>query len=313
MPPRKKAPTEAPVTVRVPATSANLGPGFDCLGLALNWFNQVTVAPAGRWSVSIRGEGAQTISRGRDNIIVTALEAVYHQAERSAPPGFHLRCLNRIPLARGLGSSAAAVVAGLVAGNALMGEPLSREDLLQLAAQIEGHADNAAPALFGGCQMVLQQEGKWMHCALPLARPLTAVLFIPDFEIPTSQARAVLPERVALRDAVFNLSRVAWLVAGLATGELTHLRYATRDRLHQPYRLTLFPAMEALFQAALDAGAYGAFLSGAGSTILALSPGGRTGRAIGQALAGAAQRVGLSGKIRLARPSFQGAEVISRG
>jgi len=291
----------------VPATTANLGPGFDCLGLALDIYNSVTVEP-GPFSVEVTGEGETSLRLGRENLVYRCMEALFTRL-RLPVPEVRLACHNEIPLARGLGSSSAAIVAGLVAGNALAGSPLSLEELLPQAATIEGHSDNVTPALFGGCQVVVQAEKGVLHAAVPVAMDLTSVLFIPDFELPTSQARAVLPKVVPRADAVYNMGRVALLVAALATGRGGLLREATRDRLHQPYREKLFPAMTKLFEAALEAGALGSFLSGAGPTVLALVAGDSS--AVARALGEAAREAGVPGHIRTARPSATGAQVIT--
>ncbi len=293
--------------MRVPATTANLGPGFDCLGLALDIYNSVTVEP-GPFSVEVTGEGETSLRLGRENLVYRCMEALFTRL-RLPVPEVRLACHNEIPLARGLGSSSAAIVAGLVAGNALAGSPLSLEELLPQAATIEGHSDNVTPALFGGCQVVVQAEKGVLHAAVPVAMDLTSVLFIPDFELPTSQARAVLPKVVPRADAVYNMGRVALLVAALATGRGGLLREATRDRLHQPYREKLFPAMTKLFEAALEAGALGSFLSGAGPTVLALVAGDSS--AVARALGEAAREAGVPGHIRTARPSATGAQVIT--
>lgn len=292
------------VTVRVPATTANLGPGFDCLGIALDFYNSVTVARSDRFSISISGEGSRVLSRGPDNRIYQSILAVFNKIGQKAPE-LDIHCENEIPLSRGLGSSAAAAVAGLVAANLLNGERLSAEELLQIAASIEGHADNVAPALFGGCQVVVRENDQFLHTLMPLPTGIEFVLLIPDQAMSTKQARALLPAQVSREDAVYNLGRVGLLLAALASGELQHLRIATQDRLHQPARQSLFPAMGDIIKAALEAGARGAFLSGAGSTIAALST--ENSDAIGRAMRAAARKAGIESKIRIARPSKTGA------
>lgn len=287
------------VAVRVPATTANLGPGFDCLGMALDIYNRVAVEPAPALSIEVSGEGRGAIPTGEENLVYRGLAAVFRRVGRPVP-GLRLACHNEIPLARGLGSSAAAVAGGLVAANLLLREPLSRDDLLTLGAAIEGHPDNLAPALFGGCQVVVQEGEGFVHAPVPLPAGLKAVLFIPHFHLPTVQARAVLPAQVPLKDAVYNVGRAALLVASLASGGLSLLAAATRDRLHQPYREPLFPAMGPVMAAAMGAGALGSFLSGAGPTVLALCTGGE--EAIGAAMKRAAAGAGVEGTIRVARP-----------
>lgn len=303
---RKSSRKRRRVVVRVSATTANLGPGFDALGMALELHNQVEVKESDSFGIVVSGEGAGVISRSKDNKVYEGMVAVYQRIGRPIPPLF-LSCHNNIPLARGLGSSAAAVVSGLVAANYLCGSPLSSEDLLEMGAQLEGHPDNVAPALFGGCQIVVQEEGRLVHISIPLPPELRAVVFIPDFEISTVASRAVLSSRVSRKDAVYNLGRAALLTAALASGQLQYLKVATKDRLHQPMRQALFPAMGNLFAAALTAGALGVFLSGSGPTILALTT--AEGYGIGEAMQAMAQKAGVSGIIRTICPCFSGAQL----
>ena len=292
------------VAVRVPATTANLGPGFDCLGLALDIFNRVSVEPAPALSIEVSGEGQGDIPTGEDNLVYRGVAGVFHRIAQALPP-LLLTCHNEIPLARGLGSSGAAVAGGMVAANLLLGEPLSREELLALGAAIEGHPDNLAPALFGGCQVVVPEGEGFLHAPVPLPAGLMAVLFIPEAHLATSQARGVLPAQVPHQDAVYNVGRAALLVASLGGGGLSLLSAATGDRLHQPYRERLFPAMVPIMSAAMGVGALGSFLSGAGPTVLALCTGGEG--AIGDAMRRAAGEAGVSGAVRVARPALEGA------
>jgi homoserine kinase len=292
------------VAVRVPATTANLGPGFDCLGLALDIYNRVSVEPAPALSIEVSGEGQGAIPTGEENLVYRGVAVVFHRTGRTLP-GLRLICHNDIPLARGLGSSAAAVVGGMVAANLLLGETLSREALLAIGAAIEGHPDNLAPALFGGCQVVVAEGDGFLHAPVPLPAGLRAVLFIPHSQLATAQARGVLPLQVPLTDAVYNVGRAALLVAALGGGEFPLLSAATGDRLHQPYREPLFPAMGPIMSAAMGAGALGSFLSGAGPTVLALCTGGE--EAIGDAMKRAAAEAGVSGTVRVACPVPEGA------
>lgn len=278
------------------------------MGMALDLWNKVRLEQ-GRGSITISGEGAESLSHGEDNLVFRAVVAAFQAAQTPLPP-LSLVCENTIPLARGLGSSAAAVVGGLVAANALMGGPLSEDTLLGLATQLEGHPDNVAPALLGGCRIVVQGNGNVLAAEVPTPEPLSAVVFIPDFVMPTSQARAVLPPKVTRADAVFNLGRVALLVEALATGHLEHLRAATEDRLHQPARQALFPAMKLIIRAALEAGAHGAFLSGAGSSVLALASGREM--TIGYEMADIAFKAGVGGTVHITHPSRTGAQVVSK-
>ena len=222
-----------------------------------------------------------------------------------------MHCRNAIPLARGLGSSAAAVAGGLLAGSELSGANLSGERLLALAAEIEGHPDNAAAAVMGGCQIVATtswQMGRQEFVTAPVAIPpeISAVLFVPDVPMSTEEARGFLfGEKIEIRDVIFNLSRVALLVNAFASGDLRHLAIATEDVLHQPARQTLFRPMRVIFRAALAAGALGVFLSGAGSSILALAR--EREYTIGYEMADAAAKAGVEGVIKVVKPTALGA------
>jgi homoserine kinase len=307
-----------PFAVHVPATSANLGPGFDALGLALGLANTVRVEPSDRVEVIVEGEGAGALATDAENLVYRALARLAERAD-VAPPPVRLRCANTIPLARGLGSSSAAIVAGLLAGNHLLGAPLGRADLLGLAVAIEGHPDNVTPALLGGVRICVVGERGLVQTAVPLARPLRAVLFVPDRPMATAEARGLLPAAVPRADAIFNLGRTALLVAALASGDYRLLAEATRDRLHQPARAALFPAMATFLRAALDAGALGACLSGAGSTLMALveeaglppQPAADPAAAVVAAFEATALREGVGGRTLVTAISLEGARVIA--
>jgi len=276
--------------------------------MALTIYNTVNVERSDEpTDIVISGEGAEILSHGPDNLIYRAASHVYREMDESMPE-LHICCLNDIPLARGLGSSAAAVVGGLMAANVLCGAPLSQDKLLQLGIEIEGHPDNVAPALLGGCQVVVQDGERWVHNQIPLPVNLRAVLLIPDFDMPTEETRSMLPPQVSREDAVYNLGRVALLVSALITNRLQYVRTATEDRLHQPQRGTLFPAMGAIFDAALSAGALGVVLSGGGSTVLAFTDG--DGDAIGRAMSVAAVEKGIGSRTRVVKPCPEGACVV---
>ncbi len=297
------------LTIRVPATSANLGPGFDSIGIALELFNAVSIEASDEFGMRLAGEGEDVLSQGQDNLIYQGVMAVYEKLNRTAPP-LRLSCENWVPLARGLGSSSAALVAGLVAGNEFLGHPLSTQALLQIATRMEGHPDNVTPALFGGLQVAAMNGGKVEHIMVPLAVDLRIVVFIPDFPMLTSEAREVLPRHVSRADAVFNVSRASLLVAAMATGSIGHLHMAMEDVLHQPYRCKLFPALEDVIAAAEEAGAAGAALSGAGSSILAFTLGGED--RVAEAMQGAGMRAGVDGRTLVTKVSYTGAQVVER-
>lgn len=295
------------VTVRVPATAANLGPGFDCLGMALNIHNTVTITMSHSFSIAIGGEGKGILSSGKDNLVYEAMTRLFSRVGQPVP-ALEISCYNEIPVARGLGSSTAAIVAGLVAANSLIGDVMSREELLQFATEIEGHPDNLAPALFGGCQVVVMDDARLVLEKIPVQRSWKFVLFIPDFEVSTREARAVLPRQIAREDAVYNIGRVALLTSALITGRADSLKVATQDRLHQPQRQVLFPAMGDIFAAALSAGADGVFLSGSGSTIMALVR--DEFDAVGRAMLAEGKQAGIKGKINITGLDETGARVL---
>ncbi len=292
------------VTVEVPATTANLGSGFDSLGMALDIYNEVSVERSNNFSIEIAGEGAGILPQNKDNVIYRSIATIYDKVGIPVPE-LSIRCKNTIPLRRGLGSSAAAIVGAVVAANSLCGKPLSPDELLQIAALTEGHADNVVPALFGGCQVIVEVKGQFIHAGVSVPPELVAVLFVPELEVSTEQSRTVLPIQVSLKDAVYNVGRAALLVNSFATGQLHYLRIASQDRLHQQARQVLFPSMNAIMEAALEAGAWAAFLSGSGSTIVALAS--RWSEYIGEEMYSTAQRVGVTGKIWITQPSLRGA------
>ncbi len=296
------------VRVQVPASTANLGPGFDCMGMAVKLFNYVTVEPARELEVDVSGEGSAELPRSADNLVCRSMALLYETVGREMPP-MRIHLENQIPLARGLGSSAAATVGALVAANELNGRPLSPLQLIKLANKIEGHVDNAAASLLGGAVLSLVEGDELVFTAIRVPASLRAVVFVPGFQMSTKEARAVLPAQISRGDAVFNAARVGLLVVALMGGRLELLRTATEDHLHQPYRKQLFPEMYELFGAARQAGALGAFLSGAGSTILALT--GEDPEPVAEAMSAAAERLGVRGRTIVTGISQYGARVIS--
>jgi len=305
------------VVVDVPATTANLGAGYDCLGMALDLVNRVELEVRG-WSrdgveLTVEGEGAGELAADRSNRFVRGLEAALTEArgEGAADAAWRVTMKNRIPLARGLGSSAAATVGGLVAGNALVGGALEPRDLLRLATEIEGHPDNAAAALLGGLAASVVTTDGVEAIRFDVPRELRAVLFVPELRLATDAMRRVLPSKVPLGDAVANLSRVAVGIAGLATGRLDVLRWLTEDRLHEPYRAAVFPQLPRLVADARAAGAIGACLSGAGSTVIAFSDSLAAIAAIEGAFRAAAADTDLPGRIEVVAPRNAGAALVA--
>ncbi len=262
------------VIVRVPATSANLGPGFDTLGLALSVYDElvVTSLDPGRLEIEVEGEGAQDVARDASNLVVRAIAYTYEAVGRRMP-GLRLRARNVIPHGRGLGSSGAAVVSGLLAARGLLeGDvEIGPETLLRLATELEGHPDNVAPALFGGLTIAWMDEDGPQHKKLLVHRGVSPLVFVPEFTMATSVARSLPPLHVPREDAVFNVSRSALLIAALTQSPELMLA-ATADKLHQSYRAQAMPETDRLVRALRDEG-YAAVVSGAGPSVLVLADG----------------------------------------
>lgn len=255
------------VKVKIPATSANLGSGFDALGLSLTLYNYLEVEEYDR--LEIICTDAVQIPKNEQNLVYKTVKYLYDVCGRRFS-GLRITQTNNIPLARGLGSSSACIVGGLLAANHLMGCPLFDDELLGFAATLEGHPDNAAPALLGGLVTAVIEDGKVYHVKQAIKDDLMFAAFIPDFELKTSKARGVIPQEVSHRDAVFNLSRAALMSVSLYSGDYQNLRAACRDRLHQQYRLPLIPGAQEIFEMSYSFGAYAAFISGAGPTVMAI-------------------------------------------
>ncbi len=261
------------VRVLIPASTANLGPGFDCLGLALALYNTVEFTrldPGSGLEIEIEGEGAEQLPADGSNLIALAADSVW-EAAGHGPVGLRIRANNGIPLGSGLGSSAAAVVGGLVAANALLENPLTRSDLLRRAHKLEGHPDNAAAALFGGLTLVSAAGDELMHASLEVP-PMKVAIALPEIRLSTIEAREALPTTVPLADAVFNIGRSLFVARALQTGDYDLLAFAMTDKLHQPYRRKLIPGFDSAVQAAREAGAAAVALSGAGPGLAAFAP-----------------------------------------
>lgn len=258
------------VTVKVPASTANLGPGFDSLGMALSLFAWVEMSESltGETTFRLYGDGMEGLPTDKSNLIYKVAQLVFDEAGVSVPE-LDIAMYSDIPLTRGLGSSASAIIGALVAANALVGSPFSDDKLFQLATRLEGHPDNVGASLFGGI-VVAAWDGETAHHARiePHAK-LDTLVAIPAFELATEKARHALPSQLAMADAVYNVGRSSLLVAALAGGELGLIRHAMKDRLHQPYRAALIPGMTEILERATEFGALGAALSGAGPTLIA--------------------------------------------
>jgi len=312
------------VTVRVPATSANVGPGYDCLGIAVDLWSEVTEERSDTFEITAEGEGAADMPRDESNYLVVGCKAAFEAAGKPLPTlKYHV--VSRIPYARGLGSSSAAIVAGIVAGLVLAGHRLpcwGSEALLQIAAGIEGHPDNVAPVIYGGIQLGIHNGGRWATERVPCPSGLQMVMFIPDFVGKTSDARGVLEPTITREEAAFNIGRAAWLVHAFCTHNLDNLKWGVQDRMHQPQRgAKLYKYLFPMMAAAEAAGACCAYLSGAGPTVMALTSGAsgdifaqrekeRTDVLVARAMMKVAKDYGIEGKLLVTNVVTEGARVV---
>ncbi len=258
------------IKVRVPATSANMGSGFDSLGLALSLYNYVSIEKiSGETEIKVVGEGEDFLPHNKHNLIYQCIEKVFDAAGEKMV-NIRLVMENHIPVTRGLGSSSASIVGGIFAANAILQEPFSREELLYMAAEIEGHGDNVTPAIFGGFCVNVPAKNKINYISTPVKEDLEFATFIPDFFLQTKKSRAALPEKVFHKDAVFNLGRSALLTASIISGKYENIRVAMGDRLHQDYRKKFIPGMGEIFDLCYNNKALGVYLSGAGPTIIGI-------------------------------------------
>ncbi len=258
------------VVVQVPASTANLGPGFDSLGMALSLFSWVSMAPSKQTRITLVGDHLEGVPEDKSNLIYEVAQAVFRKAGVDLPE-LEIGIRSDIPLTRGLGSSASAIVGALVAANALIGYALSDDDLFQMASELENHPDNVGASLFGGIVAASWDGERADYVRLEPPAGMEVLAAIPEFELATKKARNVLPEQVSMKDAVFNVTHSSLLTAAFASGRLDLLARAMRDRLHQPYRSALIPGMETILREATGHGALGAVLSGAGPTLLLLA------------------------------------------
>lgn len=255
------------IQVKVPATSANMGSGYDSIGIALNLYNVIRMEESD--CIDISDVSGASIPTDENNLIYQCAKKVY---DICGKPLKGMKIIEQcdIPQTRGLGSSSACTVAGILGANALLGNPLDKESMIDLAASIEGHPDNSTPAILGGFCVALLEYGKVWSVRVPMNGKVEFITFIPEFELSTEKARAALPKTIAHHDAVFNLARAALLAGSLTTGKLENLGVAVGDCLHQPYRFDLIPDGRELVHAAKAMGALGAFISGAGPSIIAV-------------------------------------------
>lgn len=255
------------IRIQIPATSANLGSGFDSLGIALTMYNQVWMEVSDETLITSKDD--IKVPTDKSNLIYWSAEHLYKVCGKQFP-GLTIIQENNIPMTRGLGSSSACIVAGLVGANRFLGNPLTKKDLVNLASEIEGHPDNTTPALMGGLVTSAIDGGKVYSVSVPVAENIRFGVFIPPFELSTEYARGVLPETYTKEQAVFNLSRSSLMTSSLFSGSLENLRVAVQDQLHQPYRKPLIKGYDTVFRTSYELGSYGTYISGAGPTIIAI-------------------------------------------
>jgi homoserine kinase len=295
------------VSVKVPATTANLGAGFDCIGAALSLYNQFTFTLADALSIVAQGAEADRVDVNEQNLAYQAFVKVFDRLQRPVP-GIELKIDLEVPLARGLGSSATAIVGGILGGNGIAGFPLSPTEMIEMAIAMEGHPDNVVPALIGGCRLAASYGEKWEICDIPWHSSIVPVVAIPNFELSTAEARQVLPATYSRADAVFNISHLALLMRGLETGNGQWVKAGLVDRIHQPYRQKLIKGYAEVEQAAMAAGAYGLVISGAGPTLLALVDEGRASQVVA-AMSEAWQMMEIEPIVRILQLDVAGAQI----
>ncbi|MHC1720753.1 MAG: homoserine kinase [Clostridiaceae bacterium] len=257
------------VKVRIPATTANMGPGFDALGMALNIYNDIEIEER-RGETIIYNDGLMSQDDYKKNMIYTSLARTLDKYGYEYD-GFIIKVLRcDIPICRGLGSSSACIVGGIYAANSLMGNIMSMDEVISLATEIEGHPDNVVPAAVGGMVASLVGDGKVNYSKVNVPKKIRFISMIPSFMVSTEMARGVMPSIYSKEDIVFNISRSAMLISALNNEELDKLRYCFGDRIHQPYRKTLIENSDAIFDKANEFGALGEFISGSGSTLMAV-------------------------------------------
>ncbi len=255
------------IRIQVPATSANLGSGFDSLGIALTLYNQVWMEEED--GIFISSRDGLDVPTGEDNLIFWAAKQLYDECGAKLP-GLRIEQQSDIPMTRGLGSSSACIVAGLLGANRLLGNPFDQHDIVNLANRLEGHPDNTTPAVLGGLVASAVENRRVYSVSVPVAPKIRFAVLIPPFELKTEVARGVLPQEVSRQNAVYNLSRSALITASLFSGSLENLRVAVQDTLHQPYRAHFIPGMEQVFRITYELGSYGTYISGAGPSIIAI-------------------------------------------
>lgn len=301
------------IKIQVPATTANCGAGFDTFGIACTLYNYFTLEEISGTEnlVEILGEGSTILGNDDNNYVLVAIKKIFSEAKKTMPY-FKLIMENNIPLARGLGSSSSAIVAGLIAGNHFLGNIFSKEDILNFANDLEGHPDNVAPAIYGGITIsYLQDNSGAGKVNLNIPKDLQLIAVVPEFSLATKLAREALPVAVPYEDVIFNLGRVSLLTASFEQNNLELLRVALDDKIHQPYRSHLIPSMSEVFKIALEKGAYGTVISGAGSTLMAFANKTIDYHAIGMAMVNTFAKYDVPSKYHVLDVDHIGAKILT--
>lgn len=296
------------IRVKVPATTANMGPGYDVLGMALSQYSTFQCQEDDKISLSIKGlESEKLVNQDHEaNLVVRSMNHLFKYVDKY-PKGYKLEIINDIPLARGMGSSASAIVGGLLVANYLVGADLNQDEILKLATQIEGHPDNVAPALMGNIVLSTKaSDDQVIYHSIKPFDDLTCVLFIPDYEVSTSMSRAVLPQSISMADAVHTSGHLSLMLAGFMTGNKDLIGKTMVDRLHEPYRKSLIKNFDDFKTSALEAGAFAFSLSGSGSTIIAYCDHDSAPH-VKRAFKEVSQKYSISGTSKIIAPCSQGA------
>lgn len=255
------------IKVRVPATSANMGPGFDSLGIGLTLYNEFGFKEI---ESGLKFNGIREEFCNEENIIYKAMKHCFDKAGYKIK-GLEISELTQdVPISRGLGSSSTCIVGGLVGANVILGNKFSEDELLDMAVEIEGHPDNVAPALLGGMVVAISEENKTFYDRINIKGGIKFIAVVPNFRLSTEKARSVLPKEITLKDGVYNVSRAALMVASFTSGKYELIKYACKDAFHQNYRSKLIPGFEKVYNKSYEMGALGCYLSGAGPTIMVL-------------------------------------------
>ncbi len=303
----------SPFIVKVPASTSNLGPGFDVIGLALNLYNSYSfeLSNQGNSELSYSSNvSSSEIPYSKDNLVYRAFDYVFRK-ESKETPSVKIHFQADIPTTGGFGSSSTAILAGLMAANKILGEPYDTNKILKIGTQLDGHPDNITPAMLGGLIVCVYADAQHHYVKLAWDQNLFFVAVTPDFKVPTADARAVLPSHVEFQDAVFNLGYSSLLIAALATKNTEVLKQCFKDRLHQHYRAKLVPGMQCVLDTGVEAGAIGTMLSGAGSTLIAVVDNDKTAETVALAMQSAWMQSGVKCDYRFLRAVDTGASIVS--